>query len=1151
LKKIGQAIRFAATDISNHLSCGHLTSLALSEARGERTAPPFRAPNLIVIQQRGLDHEQAYLAHLSRMGLSSVNLQDIKGEEYAVTRTLEAMAAGIDLIVQGALASDGWFGRPDILRRIEEPSNLGGWSYEPYDCKLARETKAATILQLSHYAALLAVPQGREPNQMYVVPPLTDFKAEPYRVLDFTAYYRAVRDRVKAAANKQQQTYPEPNEHCDVCRWWSDCDRQRRMDDHLSLTAGISRLQQKQLREWETSTVQALSRLPIPIAGKPRHGTKDGYVRVREQARVQIAGRYQKAPVHELLAIEAGRGLTRLPEPSPGDLFFDLESDPFVGDHGREYLFGFAIQEDAGIRYERKWALTAAEEKAAFEWFVDLTMRQLEAFPAMHIYHFGHKEPSTLKTLMGRYATREDEIDRLLRGGIFVDLHSITKQTLRASVEQYSLKALEQFHGFVRQVALEDAKTAMRQIEHGLELSRTNQFEPDICQAVEGYNEDDCVSTSRLRDWLEQLRLAEVTAGADIPRPAVQDGAPSEGVSERQARVAALVVELTRDVPADESDRTPEQAARWLLSNLLDWHRREEKVAFWEKFRLRDLGDEELLDERNAIARLQFLRQAPIEGKARLPVHEYSFAPQETCLDEGDEVYFGETKVGTVEYIDPVNGIVSIKKTQAALSIHPKSVFSYKFIATNEQKDSLLRFAESFAKNGLSLPAPYRVACDLLLKQNPRLKGQGNAAAILRGPNESAVDAAERLVHDLAGSLLAGSLLPIQGPPGAGKTYTAAHMIVEAIRSGKRVGVTANSHKVIRKLLDDVQEVANKAGLGELKCFHKVTDKSKETLPDWLNEITDNKKAFAALADGTAQILAGTAWLWSREEAAGTADLLFVDEAGQMSLANAIAIAPAARNMILLGDPQQLDQPLKGSHPDGAEVSALEHLLEGRKTIPEDRGLFLDRTYRLHPDICAFTSELFYDSLLKSRPGLENQAIEGHPRLGQHGLRFLPVKHVGNQNSSVEEVDRIEELITGLLAHGILWVDEYGKKRQLNQEDILIVAPYNAQVAALSRRLPGFSIGTVDKFQGQQAPVVIYSLTTSSPEDAPRGMEFLYSLNRLNVATSRARAMSILVGSPKLLEPECKTPRQLKLANALCRYVELAGAVGEAAVQAT
>ena len=283
-------------------------------------------------------------------------------------------------------------------------------------------------------------------------------------------------------------------------------------------------------------------------------------------------------------------------------------------------------------------------------------------------------------------------------------------------------------------------------------------------------------------------------------------------------------------------------------------------------------------------------------------------------------------------------------------------------------------------------------------------------------------------------------------------------------------------------------------------------------------------------------MLAGTAWPWAREEAAGIVDVLFVDEAGQMSLANATAIAQASRNVVLIGDPQQLDQPLQGCHPEGAEVSALEHLLQGAKTIDPRRGLFLDKTWRLHPEICRFTSELFYENRLETRTGLEDQRIDGHPWLGSVGLRFLPVRHEGNQNSSIEEVEFIQTLVEGLLMHGVKWIADGGATRQLTPKDILIVAPYNAQVAALARRLgSGMRVGTVDKFQGQEAPIVIYSLTTLSPEDAPRGMEFLYSLNRLNVATSRAKALSIIVGSPKLLEAECKAPHQMRLANALCR----------------
>jgi uncharacterized protein len=246
---------------------------------------------------------------------------------------------------------------------------------------------------------------------------------------------------------------------------------------------------------------------------------------------------------------------------------------------------------------------------------------------------------------------------------------------------------------------------------------------------------------------------------------------------------------------------------------------------------------------------------------------------------------------------------------------------------------------------------------------------------------------------------------------------------------------------------------------------------------------------------------------------------------------------------VLLGDPQQLEQPLKGTHPDGAAASALEHLLAGAKTIPPNQGLFLSQTWRLHPSICSFTSELFYEDRLESRPGLEQQRIKGHAWLGGHGLWFVPVEHEGNQNISSEEVEQVANIVQSLLQPGVVWTSQDGASRPLQLDDILIVSPYNAQMSGIADRIAGARVGTVDKFQGQEAPVVIYSLTTSSPEDAPRGMEFLYSLNRFNVATSRARALCILVGNPRLFEPECRTPRQMQLANALCRYWEMAQAV--------
>ncbi|PYU17686.1 MAG: nuclease, partial [Acidobacteria bacterium] len=326
MKAASGNMRLSASDLSNHLACHHLTSLDLTVAVGQRAAPEWESPDLWVLQQRGAEHEEAYLRHLESAGLAITNLRVVDNDEQALAETCAAMAKGTPVISQAALASGLWFGRSDVLRRVERASKLGDWSYEVYDCKLARETKAATILQLSLYSELVATIQGVLPECMYVVPPAEGFQPEPHRVLDYAAYYRYVKARLEKATERtvgSPTTYAEPNPHCPICRWWRECDAQWRQDDHLSLVAGISRLQRKQLHAWDTTTVEQLAMLPLPIRERPEHGSKEGYARVREQARVQVAGRNQGQPVHELLEVVDERGLSRLPEPSPGDVFFD------------------------------------------------------------------------------------------------------------------------------------------------------------------------------------------------------------------------------------------------------------------------------------------------------------------------------------------------------------------------------------------------------------------------------------------------------------------------------------------------------------------------------------------------------------------------------------------------------------------------------------------------------------------------------------------------------------------------------------------------------------------------------------------------------------------------------------------------------------
>ncbi|MBV9673348.1 MAG: TM0106 family RecB-like putative nuclease [Verrucomicrobia bacterium] len=1130
MKADSEKIRLSATDLANHLACNHSTSLDLAAALGTRSMPVWHSPDLHVMRERGFAHENAYLEQLTAQGLEIVRIRDIADDEQAAAATCAAMEQGVDAIAQATLASGQWFGRADVLRRVELASKLGSWSYEVYDCKLARETKAGTILQLSLYSELVASIQEVLPESMYVIPPGVDFRPEQYRVLDFAAYYRYLKARLENAVEQQLTTRAEPTAHCDICHWWPECDSEWRRQDHLSLVAGISRLHRKQLSAWEVNTVEQLAALPLPINFRPDYGSTEGYAKVREQARVQVAGRNQGRPVYEVLEITDKHGLSLLPAPSPGDIFFDLESDPFVGVGGREYLFGFVSEnQQSETIYESRWAMTADEEKRAFEWFVDVVMAKWAKEPAMHIYHFTPYEPSALKRLMGRYATREEEIDRILRAGRFIDVHTVLKRAVRASVEQYSLKALEIFHGFQRQVSLQEARLALRQMEHGLELWRTTEPDEMVRKTIALYNEDGCLSTWSLRNWLERERLALEQAGRRLPRPQTSDGAPSATIEERQRRTAELAARLKEGISVDPEQRNQEEAACWLLANLLDWHRRESKAGCWEYFRLRDMTDEELFYEKSALSGLQFVEC--VELQKNVPTDRYSFQSQETDIRDGDKLCEGSDVMGTVVAIDIAKRTIDIKKTKKAGKRHPKSVFVYeKDPDTAVLESALVRLGTWVSINGFGGPGPYRAARDLLLRLTPRFEDGSNTFI---DPNESGLKAAKRL-----GTSLDHSVLPIQGPPGAGKTFSGAQMICELVRRGKKVGITATSHKVIRHLLEKVIKTGQDTNLEGLSCIQKVTEKPEIELPG-VTVTTDPDEPLTALNDGM-PMAAGTVWLWAKEEYFEAVDVLFIDEAGQMSLANVLAASQAAKSLVLLGDPQQLEQPSRGSHPEGADVSALEHLLQGAKTVHAGRGLFLEKTWRLHPNICSFTSEVFYEGRLRSREGLENQKIEGHPWLGQSGLWFVPVHHEGNQNASAEEVNRIAELMDGLVRSNVRWIDDKGQSKPLQWEDVLIVSPYNAQVSDLGKRLQEARVGTVDKFQGQEAPVVIYSLATSSPEQAPRGMEFLYSLNRLNVATSRARNMVIVVGSPRLLEPECRSPRQMQLANALCRYVELA-----------
>ena len=1137
----GQLI-VSATDLVGFLECSHLTSLDLAAAAGELPRPVRNDPELELIQRRGLEHERQYLARLEAEARSvrDVTHQGVRTPDElraAEADTVAAMRSGADVVYQATFFDGRWRGHADFLLRVERPSSLGDWSYEVADTKLARRVKAAALLQMCVYVDRLTQLQGGiQPESMYVV--TGDGIRHPHRVADYVAYYRMVKARFEERLFTQgppPATYPDPVEHCRVCPWYGSCADRRRADDHLSRVANISGSQTDRLIAAGIPTLTALGRLDPAISVPEMSGVT--LTRLREQARLQLDQYATGRTTYELIPPnpeEPGRGLAALPVPSPLDVFFDIESDPWAQEGGLEYLFG-VVEGDAGEpRYLAWWAHDAEGERRAFEGFIDYVIDRLERDPGMHIYHYAPYEPTALKRLMGRYATREDEVDRLLRGGVLVDLYAVVRQGIRVSEERYSIKNVEHLYMPVRSGPITQAGFSVVEYEKWMEVR-----EQAILDGLEAYNRDDCVSTWLLRAWLEERRdEAASLYGGTVPRPQPVDGKPPESLSKTQAETRRRSDLLRVGVPDDRAERSEVQQGQWLLAALLDWHRREAKPQWWAHYFLLGASMEELFRSGDAIAGLEFVKtvdrpkQSTVDRYRFDPAQEYKFREGNTPVDPMTDAEAGEVVV-----LDEAAGTIDLRRGPSRQGSHPHALIPGKPIGTDTFREALGRVADYVILHGLEGPGPYRAVRELILQRGPDI------ADVL--PGEPLVREGLDLIAEARG--LARSLretcLPVQGPPGSGKTYTGARMIVELLARGRTVGITATAHKAITNLLDMVAEAAGAEGIA-LRAV-QVADEGVASPASGV-ERGSPANVGSGLRAGQWNVAAGTGWLFTREDMEGTLDVLFTDEAGQMSLANVVAMGGAARSIVLLGDPNQLPQVSQGTHPDGAELSALEHLLNGQKTVPPSRGVFLERTWRMHPDVNRFISEAFYEGRLKTHPSTALQALDAGPVVGGVGLRFVTVRHAtDDQVRSRDEARFVVDVIEAL--QGRRWVDRDNRVHALTPDDVLIVAPYNAQVAEISRQAARAglqaNVGTVDRFQGQERPVAIYSMATSSPEEAPRGINFLYSGNRLNVAISRAKGLALLVCSPDLLLVTCHTPDQMRLANALCEFVELADIV--------
>ncbi|PRX92262.1 TM0106 family RecB-like putative nuclease [Allonocardiopsis opalescens] len=1163
------------TDLVDTLECGHRSRLRAALAADVPGAPRPDPVDQLVLRH-GMAHERNELERLRDLhGDGVVEIPRPDADPAALTaaaqHTAQALREGVPVVYQGVFyrppagTDPGFFGRADFLIRADlsqppAPRHAPG-AYEPWDTKLARHAAPGAVVQLTAYAQALADAGFPRPERMHLL--LGDGATHTLRVADYLPMLRHVRARLTErlcggdAPVLPAPDWAPPRPACASCAFSGHCATGREQARDLSLVAGIRTDQTRRLADAGITTIDALAAATDdqrPPAMPPR-----GFARLRAQAAIQVrqdATRTPEDPVGRIaFEVADPAALGALPAPSPGDVFFDMEGDPYaLGGAGLEYLFG-AITTTPGQGGEPEevfhtfWAHDRAQEKAAFEAFVDFTTQRLAAHPGAHVYHYAPYEPSALKRLAAAFATREAEVDDLLRERRLVDLYAVVRQSLLVSQRSYSIKYLEPLYlPALRHGEVTTAASSIEAYEEYRSLAASGDTEAaaKALRAIGDYNRDDCVSTRRLLVWLTGLRerhgVAPRPVGLDLEAEALADAARARR-EEIAAQTASLTGPLVEGVSADPRERDGEEGARALLAALVGYYRRETNPQWWEFFRRRSAPLEELEADADCLVgvRADGSAWAEPEGRRRKWRREVTFrvggdVPHPFSAGEKVQLLYpgsggqGGTVVGaevTAAHPDAVTVVETADADTRSVSL-PAAVLPGPPVRAAPKDEALADVAADVVAH---LPAlPGRAGVDLLARRRPRLRGGPDL------PQDPDLVAAVIAATDR----LDGSYLAVQGPPGAGKTYLAAQLIGHLVASGRRVGVCATSHKAVENVLVAALAAAKRAGR-EIPCAKQPARGKPDPLAAW--EQPRDAKALARWRQEQpgGYLVGGTAWVFSHLAArTDPVDVLIVDEAGQFALADALAVSAATRDLVLLGDPAQLPQVVQGTHGEGSDASALEHLLDGEDVLDARYGYFLDQSRRMHPAVCAPVSRLSYRGRLHAHPSAAARRLEGV----EPGLRPHPVAHRGRTTHSPEEVAavvaRVDELV------GRTWHDPGEEApRPLAAEDVMVVAPYNRQVRALRTALaeaghPGARVGTVDRFQGQEAPVVLVSMTASSALDLPRGLEFVLSRNRLNVALSRAQVLAEVVYSPGLLTGAPRTVAELRLVSAFTGLVDSA-----------
>jgi len=1122
-----------ASKFKNWLACKFTTINEIKKLEDPKVSKKTFSKTEEIRKQRGDEFEEKIYKEFIKDYSNHIK---IKKDKDSLKNTKEALKKGYDLIHKAHFEYDGWSGEIDFLIKGEN-------GYEVYDTKLTTMPKPEHIIQICIYTEWLKIMRsGLLPEKMHLI--LGDKKnTVSYKVRDYQLYFQ--RNKAKYLdflSLKKHTVEPEKCDFCKLCEWADSCEKQWIEEDHLNQIVNTRNDQIQKIKKHGIKTLKAFSQLNESEKIKDLNSLT--FKTHLSQAKLLIKSIQSGQPEHKLLEIKEQRGFNKLPKKTKNDIFFDIEGiDKVLNEEdsennktGLEYLFGLYYFENDKPKFKYFEAHNKNEEKKALVNLLEFIGEHLKKYPESYIYHYNHYEKTALINLVKKHDTNFAQVNDLLREEKLIDLFHVVKQGMQVSEKQYSLKNLEKHYGFKR---VGEIKKANESTDIYLDWVETQ--EKELFDKIILYNKEDCVSTYELREWLLDIK------------PANTSWHKEKELIERERNWEKENAEYKKLI----NKELKSLEIKNILSDILGYHKREDMV-YWVDFynRTSNKIPEQLIENAECIG--DMIQAKKEKNEKGVNVYTYKYDEQEFKIKEKDRIDdaldgdFKTKSIGKIINIENHNNLIQIESKNDDL---PKNLSIARDTYVNS--DPIIEGVLRFVKSAIKKEKKYQATHEILNKNFPNIEGLEKGKDILNSENFSSDE--EFLKQSLKiVEQIDHSYLYFQGPPGVGKTHTAAHIILELLKKTKKVGITANSHKVIFNLLSKIEELAVEDNF-IFKGFHKPgSDKDKRfndgkfiknTARVKVGKTKEGKPLYKEQMDLLfesleADLFSGTAWCFTRyDKKTGhpacdqRLDYIFIDEASQLSIADTVAISLAAENVIIIGDQMQLGSPTRALHPGESGNSAPQYLLEDKDTIPSNKGIFIEKSRRLHPDVCSFISENFYDSRLKSHEFTKKRSIKFSDKeklLTSSGIILLDAKHKEiSRQKSVEEGEIIKKLFKKII--GSTFIDETKREkieRKITIEDILVVAPYNVQVNYLKSILPeGSKIGTIDKFQGQEAPISIVSMTSTNSESLPRNIDFFFSRNRLNVAISRSQCLSIVIMNKELLETNCKKIEHIKLVN--------------------